>query len=73
VAGEVFTLQVAAGCVVSASAPDPLPGYLLNAGLNYWCNYSAPNHLLYFSNQRLQRGSRPPLRGNDRIGIEPNW
>ena len=51
-AGETFTLDVAAGAMTSASAlPDPnglFPRYLQGNNQNYWFVYEPANRMLYF-------------------------
>ena len=63
-AGEDFTLDVAASSapMVSAPSPDlgPLPEYVQRSNENYWFTYSAPRRLLYFKyNQCAQTPGNP--------------
>ena len=63
-AGEDFTLDVAASAEPMISAPSPgqgpLPEYVQRSNENYWFTYSAPRRLLYFKyNQCAQTPGNP--------------
>jgi uncharacterized protein (TIGR03437 family) len=64
-AGEEFTLQIAPGNGVMATAPDaqtgPIADYLRFTDLNYWYRYSPENRLLYFKYNRCDDDPAHPF------------